>query len=230
MVDATVRGADPDDRRPAQRRADALGELCRRYLDGSDRPVVAGERPHLSITVDLATLEGRAGMGELDEAAATGAQAARRLACDASISRVITAGRSEPLDVGRQGPVVPAGLRRAVVVRDRGCRFPGCDRPHSWCDAHHVVHWADGGVTSLSNLVLLCRRHHRLVHERFGLRMIDGSPVFIREDGTILDDRGRRDPARRDRHIQCRFGARTGSASERCGAAPVAVPFRPCAT
>ena len=113
----------------------------------------------------------------------------RRLACDAAISRLVRGPGSEPLDLGRRTPVVPASLRRVVVVRDRGCRFPGCDRPQSWCDCHHVAHWADGGETSLSNLVLLCRRHHRAVHERFGVRMADGMPVFVRPDGTILEDR-----------------------------------------
>ena len=98
-------------------------------------------------------------------------------------------GRSEPVDVGRRTPVVPASMRRAVVVRDRQCRFPGCDRPQSWCDAHHVVHWADGGSTSLSNLILLCRRHHRMVHGRFRLGMVESRPVFFRPDGSILEDR-----------------------------------------
>ncbi|HEX9694604.1 MAG TPA: HNH endonuclease signature motif containing protein [Actinomycetota bacterium] len=116
-------------------------------------------------------------------------ETARRWACDASIARVITIGRSEPLEVGRRTPVVPASLRRAVVVRDCGCRFPGCDRPHGWCDAHHVQHWADGGPTSVSNLVLLCRPHHRLIHQRFGMEMVHGRPVFHRPDGSPLEDR-----------------------------------------
>ncbi len=136
----------PDDRRtPAQRRCDALGELARHWLDRSDRPAVGGERPHLTVTVDLEVLEGRTrGSAELDSTQISG-ESARRLACDASVARVITKGRSEPLDVGRRTPVVPAPLRRAVVVRDGGCRFTGCGRPASWCDAHHIVHWADGG-------------------------------------------------------------------------------------
>jgi hypothetical protein len=153
---------------------------------------VGGERPHISITVDLATLEGRLptpGSGaELEDAGPISSEAARRMACDASVSRVITRGSSEPLDVGRRTQVVPAGIRRAVVVRDRGCRFPGCDRPRGWSDAHHVVHWAHGGDTALSNLVLLCRRHHRLVHHGFGLEMANGSPRFFRPDGTVLED------------------------------------------
>jgi len=102
----------------------------------------------------------------------------------------VTRGSSEPLDIGRRTVVVPGPMRRAVTIRDRHCRFPGCDRPPAWCDAHHVVHWAHGGVTALSNLVLLCRRHHRLVHEgQFRLELTDGKPSFRRPDGTMLEDR-----------------------------------------
>jgi hypothetical protein len=191
VCDAEVR-SKTDLRSSPQRRADALGEICRQWLDSADRPLVGGERPHISITVDLATLEGRLptpGSGaELEDAGPISSEAARRMACDASVSRVITRGSSEPLDVGRRTQVVPAGIRRAVVVRDRGCRFPGCDRPQGWSDAHHVVHWAHGGDTALSNLVLLCRRHHRLVHHGFGLEMANGSPRFFRPDGTVLED------------------------------------------
>jgi hypothetical protein len=78
---------------------------------------------------------------------------------------VITDGASQPLDVGRRTRTIPPAIRTALVVRDRGCAFPGCDRPPSWTDAHHREHWADGGPTSLDNLVLLCRTHHRAVHE-----------------------------------------------------------------
>jgi Domain of unknown function (DUF222)/HNH endonuclease len=192
VVDDWMRSGGEDTRTPAQRRADALGEICRQSLDRTDRPSVAGERPHLTVTLDLEVLEARAGRRcELDQAGRVTPAAARRLACDASVSRVITTGASEPLDVGRRTPVVPAGLRRAVVIRDSRCRFPGCDRPHTWCDAHHVRHWADGGETRLDNLVLLCRPHHRAVHEGgFGLKMSDGQPVFHRPDGERLEDRG----------------------------------------
>jgi hypothetical protein len=137
-------------------------------------------------------LEGRTGgVSELDDAGPIHPQTARRWACDASISRVLVRGRSEPLDVGRRTPVVPAPLRRAVVLRDHHCRFPGCDRPQAWCDAHHIVHWADGGATALSNLVLLCRPHHRLLHgtDRFRVELAHGRPLFRRSDGSILEDR-----------------------------------------
>jgi hypothetical protein len=137
-----------------------------------------------------ATTPAIAGVGELDHAGLVPKELARQLACDASVMRVVLSGGSEPLDVGRRTPVVPAGLRRAVIVRDRDCRFPGCDRPQSWRDAHHVLHWADGKPTALSNLVLLCRRHHGMVHRVGGFRLepLDGRPVFRRPDGSILED------------------------------------------
>jgi hypothetical protein len=191
VLDAESRsGNTTDERTPAQRRADTLGEICRGWLDLADRPTVAGERPHLTVTVGADAIA--AGEpGELDHVGPVGAGVARRLACDASVMRVVLNGRSEPLDVGRRTKVVPPSMRRAVIVRDRSCRFPGCDRPHTWCDAHHVVHWADGGPTAAANLILLCRPHHRLVHRPGGFRLelLDDRPVFRRPDGSVLEDR-----------------------------------------
>jgi hypothetical protein len=105
--------------------------------------------------------------------------------------RVVMDGASQPMDVGRRTKIVSPPLRRAVIVRDRTCRFPGCERPHTWCDAHHVKHWADGGETSLDNLLLLCRPHHRLIHRPrgFSLELLHGRPIFRRPDGTVLEDR-----------------------------------------
>ena len=190
VTDAEARtGEGPDLRSPAQRRADALGEVCRQWLGSLTRPIVAGERPHVVVTMDVASLEGRAGRSELEDVGQITPEAARLLACDANVTRVITDARSEPIDVGRRTKLVSSSLRRAVVVRDRGCRFPGCERPPGWCDAHHVRHWADGGETSLANLLLLCRPHHRAIHRGFGVHMVDGSPVFSRPDGTALGER-----------------------------------------
>jgi hypothetical protein len=190
VMDAEVRASSgPDRRTPAQRRADALGEICRAWLDRSDRPAVAGERPHVVVTVDLDALRGLPGAAELRDAGTLTPEAARRLACDARVSRVITGPGSQPLEIGRSSRVVPPSLRRALDVRDRGCRFPGCGRPPGWCDAHHVVHWADGGETGLGNLVLLCRPHHRMIHRGFRVSVVDGTPVFARPDGTPLADR-----------------------------------------
>ncbi len=191
VLDAESRsGGEGDHRTPAQRRADALGEICRQWLDLADRPTVAGERPHVTVTVGADVLRDGLGSAELDRSGPIAPEVARRLACDASIRRVVMAGGSEPLDVGRRTHVVPPAMRRAVIVRDRRCRFPGCDRPHAWCDAHHVVHWADGGPTAVSNLLLLCRRHHRLIHRPrgFSLGMLEGRPVFRRPDGSLLEE------------------------------------------
>jgi len=102
---------------------------------------------------------------ETEWAGPISAEAARRLACDAIITRVITYGASQPLDVGRRTRTIPSAIRTALTVRDRGCAWPGCDRPPPWTDAHHIIPWANGGPTNLDNLVLLCRRHHRTVHE-----------------------------------------------------------------
>jgi hypothetical protein len=197
VIDADSRAGGEDSRTPAQRRADALGEICRSYLARSDRPVVGGERPHVVVTVDLHTLLERApGRCELADLGPITPECARRWACDARVSRVITGPGSVPLDLGRATTVVPAALRRALVVRDRHCTWPGCDRPASWCDAHHVVHWADGGRTSLDNVILLCRRHHGIVHRGYRVVMThDQRPVFHRPDGTgWRTGRGVRDP------------------------------------
>jgi len=108
----------------------------------------------------------------------------------------VSTGRSEPLDVGRPQKVIPAGIRKALIARDRTCAFAGtCDRPPAWSDGHHIHHWADGGPTDLSNLVLLCRRHHQLIHHHgFRVEMADNSPVFFRPDGTVIEGGGRAPP------------------------------------
>jgi len=155
---------DPDDTRsPAQRRADALTGLCKELLSSSDRPMQGHERPHVTVHVSLEALEGRAGRPcELDDTGVISPEAARRLACDATVSRIITKGESQILDVGRATRVWPAGIRKAIVARDRGCVI--CGAPPRWCDIHHTDHWADGGHTSVDKGVLLCDPHHTGVH------------------------------------------------------------------
>jgi len=92
--------------------------------------------------------------------------------------RVILDAPSTVIDVGRSRRVVGGGLRKAMTVRDRHCQWPGCERPASMCDGHHLVHWVDGGETNLDNCILLCKRHHRMVHE--------GGWQMIRVDGRIM--------------------------------------------
>ena len=151
-----------DDHRTArQRRADAAVELARQQLDGGQLPEVGGQKPHLVVTVDMATLTKEPGSraAELEWAQPIPAETARRLACDAALTPIVNG------EADHTSRVLPGATRRALVARDRGCWVPGCDCPPAWTDAHHVKHWADGGRTTIDNLVLLCRRHHRRVHE-----------------------------------------------------------------
>jgi len=155
---------DPEETRsPAQRRADALTGMCQQHLSDSDRPIQGNERPHVMVYLSIEALEGRAGRPcELDDVGVITPEAARQLACDAKVSRIITDGASQILDVGRATRVWPAGIRTAIVARDRGCVV--CGAPPRWCDIHHLDHWADLGVTSVETGVLLCRTHHTGAH------------------------------------------------------------------
>jgi hypothetical protein len=142
---------------------------------------------HIDVVVDYQTLTGRSGTTcELSSSETITPETARRLACDADITRIITGPRSQPLDVGRARRTITASQRKALAIRDRGCAFPHCDRPPEWCDGHHLEHWADGGGTDLDNLVLLCRRHHTLCHEG-GFRARPDR-TFTRPDGSLIDD------------------------------------------
>jgi Domain of unknown function (DUF222)/HNH endonuclease len=154
----------PDPRTAPQRNADALVEICGLARAAHDCPTTAGEPPHLTITLDWEALRTGLGAVTLDYGTPLSAAEARRWACDAKIIPVVLGGASEPLDVGRAMRTVPLSLRRALVARDRGCAFPGCDRPPALCQTHHCRHWADGGNTSIDNCVLLCQTHHRHVH------------------------------------------------------------------
>jgi hypothetical protein len=169
VIDAQVNPTflDRDDpRTPAQRRADALGDVCRFYLDHNDTLVTSGsEKPHITVTVDFETLKGQALLlPELSGMPVT-PETVRRITCDASIIPMVLGSDSEPLDVGRKTRTIPTAIRRALEQRDGGCVWDGCDAPPSWCDAHHLIHWADGGDTSLGNLTLLCRPHHTATHK-----------------------------------------------------------------
>ena len=154
----------PDARTTAQRNADALVEVCGLARAAQDCPTTGGEPPHLTVTLGWEALRTGLGAATLDYGTHLSASAARRWACDAKVIPAVLGGGSEPLDVGRAMRTVPLSLRRALVARDRGCAFPGCDRPPGLCQAHHCRHWVDGGDTSVDNCVLLCETHHRHVH------------------------------------------------------------------
>jgi hypothetical protein len=149
-------------------------------------PEEGGEPVTVVVTVPLETLEGRlhgsgAVAAELENGAPISAETARQLACDAFLVAAVLGTTSEVLDIGRLSRVIPRPMRRALVARDKGCAFPGCGRPPRWCQAHHILHWTrDKGPTCLSSLVLLCGRHHRVIHhEGWSVRIgEDGLPVF----------------------------------------------------
>jgi hypothetical protein len=201
-------------RMAAQRRADALVFLAERAMEAgvgggvvegegeadSTSPVRSGtsaERYQVILHVGPQTLAHRS---ELEPGIRVSAETSRRLCCDASVVRV-THGRDARdglegegaregsiLDVGRRTRTIPPALRRALEVRDRECRFPGCSS--TFCEAHHIRHWADGGETSLSNTLLLCRHHHRLLHEgRWTLQLsASGHPRFTSPRGESWED------------------------------------------
>jgi uncharacterized protein DUF222/HNH endonuclease len=159
-----------DDRTPGQRRADNLVEICRR--PGGHHADGAGSRPHLIVRAGLDTLAGTAGApaGELEWGGLVPSETVRRLACDSALTRITGKGELDA-EVSRAARTIPPATRRALADRDRGCVAEGCGRPPQWTDAHHLKHWISGGPTTMLNLILLCRPHHRMVHEAgWGLR------------------------------------------------------------
>lgn len=180
----------PRERPPAWsvRQAEALVVVAESFLAHGAESLNGGDRQQILVHVDAETLiERTAGRCALEEGPSLAAETARRLACDASVVTIVEDARGEPLDVGRKTRAIPPALRRALASRDRGCRFPGCTHTR-YVDGHHVQHWADGGETKLSNLVTLCRFHHRAVHEgRLTVeRLDDGAWRFSRPDGQSI--------------------------------------------
>ena len=170
------------------RRADALAWMAERLFEPGQTPVLAPHRHEIVVHVEAEVLSnGGAGRCELEHRTAIAAETARRLCCDAGIVPVVDGPNGEPLSVGRRTRSIPPAVRRALASRDRGCRFPGCPATHR-LHGHHVRHWADGGETSLDNLVLLCPTHHRLVHEGgFDVeRLDDGAFRFTNPHGLTI--------------------------------------------
>jgi hypothetical protein len=159
-----------DARTFGQRNADALMELCR-HGSGSKRDG-AGPRPQLIIRATVDTLAGTPGApaGELEGGGTVPAETVQRHACDSAITRITGQGELDH-ELNHASRTLPASTRRALESRDRHCVFPGCTRPLIWCDGHHLVWWTRGGATALPNLALLCRPHHRMVHEE-GWRLV----------------------------------------------------------
>ncbi|XBB66521.1 DUF222 domain-containing protein [Nocardioides sp. WV_118_6] len=186
-----------DRREHGARLWDALVETCQRLASTDQLPRDHGATPRMVVTIDHASLRSElaargAPAGDLPSGRQLSAAAARRLACDAEIIPAVLGSESRVLDLGRTQRLVTTALWQALVLRDRHCAFPGCTRLPLACDAHHVVHWADGGATSLDNLALLCRHHHLLTHESPWTVSID--PTTARPTWTAppwVDSRGR---------------------------------------
>jgi hypothetical protein len=192
MVQANRPAADTRTR--AQQHADALVQWADNTLAAGSAPILRTVKPHVVVRIDLDDLidpatgpaTGRTWFGAQISAART-----RILACDGGISRIVFGPDGAPLDYGRTHRVVPPQLRRAVELRDERCVFTGCHAPSYWCDVHHLIHWIDGGETTLQNSALLCESHHTKVHHGFRVeRQPDGRWHTYRPDDTeILLDR-----------------------------------------
>jgi hypothetical protein len=159
----------PEDLRTAsQRRADGLLDIVRAAADHQLVPTVGGERPHLQLLVGAAP-ERLWGPGQLPQTPGGNGllhpSGVARIACDAQIIPVLLDPDGVPMALGRTQRLFTPHQRRLLALRDGGCRFPGCTRPPAYTDAHHVVPWSEGGPTDTDNAILLCRFHHRLVHE-----------------------------------------------------------------
>ena len=203
---------DPDDDVTAEtrvpihaRRADALVEMAERCLSGN-RTSSSADRYNVVVHVTAETLQEEAApvqrckdvtaeTSHVEDGPHVTAETSRRLACDGAIVALLEDGKGVPLSIGRRSRTIPPGMRRALVARDSGCRFPGCTHTR-FVDGHHIRHWANGGETSLDNLVLLCRRHHRLVHE-------GGFACEKKRDGTIVFRNPENEPLPRYAELPC---------------------------
>src|SRR6478609_1858579 len=172
---------EPDHRTPKVRNGQALKEVLRRFLNLGDAPTHGGQRPHITLTMNYQDLRNRIGAAYLELGGVITAGEARLLACDADIIPAVLGSTSEILDVGRAQRLFTPAIRKAITLRDRGCTFPGCDRPPGCTDAHHVLSWLDGGISSYDNGCLLCRHHHTVIHQgNWHIQWAtDGTPEFI---------------------------------------------------
>ena len=187
-------GTPADPRSPAQQRADVLVLIAQFFLDHHDRHAHDGgssiNRAHVNIVVNLDRLTAAHLTGNAEHPYSTSGldiASVLQTCCDASVTRILTAGASLTLDIGRETRVVSPTLRKAVTTRDGTCRFPGCDMPPWFSDVHHIWHWTRGGPTDRDNCCLLCRRHHTLIHQ--GHWTVTGNPnadlMFTSPEGLM---------------------------------------------
>lgn len=164
--DVDSAGESPITREPiAARRADALCGVAESYLNHPENKGSTADRYQvvMHVHVDAAPVASKPA-ALIENGPHVSAETSERVTCDCSTTVLVENERGEPLNIGRRSRTIPPPMRRALIARDGGCRFPGCTS-YRYCDGHHVQHWQHGGETSLDNLVLLCRHHHQLVHE-----------------------------------------------------------------
>ncbi|MGW0158020.1 DUF222 domain-containing protein [Mycobacterium sp. NPDC003323] len=154
----------PDPRPINTRRGDAIGQILRTYLSQSTRPMSGGVLPHVTLIRPNAAAAGDEEVDSLGFGGPISTATADLIACDSTLTSVIVDHTGVPLDLGRSERLFTPAIRKALGIRDKGCAHPGCGRPVSWCDAHHIRPWGAGGETSLDNGVLLCRLHHTQIH------------------------------------------------------------------
>ncbi|MFC3896189.1 DUF222 domain-containing protein [Lentzea rhizosphaerae] len=190
LIDPLAKPEPGDVRFAPEREGDAFCEVVSLALRADHHRVQGGERVQLTITVDYDNLRTAIGTGRLDNGEHVPMNQIRKIACDSGVIPMVLGSRSQIYDVGHKTRTINAGLRRILIARDKGCTFPGCTRPPSHCEAHHIEHWSNGGQTNLGNLALLCRRHHDLVHHSdWQLRMTNGLPHF--HPPTFIDPQRR---------------------------------------
>jgi hypothetical protein len=166
-ADHVPSGQTPEPTPVATRRADALAEVAETYMNSEPVPNSTADRYQVVVHVaatNSATADVSAETSHIENGPHVSAETSRRIACDSSVLGIKESDNGEPLAIGRKTRSIPPAMRRALRMRDKGCLFPGCTND-KFVDGHHIEHWADGGKTNLNNLVLLCRRHHHLVHE-----------------------------------------------------------------
>ncbi len=184
--------AETPSRSAGQRRVDAFEHIVQQFLAGGGSGSGAGAHEVVvHIAHDALCDVPESSGAEFDNGRPVAVETARRLGCDGALVGVVEGAKGEPLAIGRRTRAVPPAIRRALRIRDGGCRFPGCDRSR-YVQAHHIKHWADGGETNLDNLVTLCSFHHRQVHEGgYGVHVDEGEIEFTRPDGQVIPQAGK---------------------------------------
>jgi hypothetical protein len=197
--DDPERGGDPsvpreDQPTRAQQLLNGLVDACRIVLAGDGLPAAGGHRPQVMVTIDYRALTGQLERaGDAVFAQQIPARSVRRLACDADLIPLVLGGKGQVLDLGRAQRLFPPHLRRALVARDKGCAFPGCAIPATWCEAHHITPWEKGGTTKLGDGVLLCSHHHHRIHDgSWTVQSRHGIPWFLPPHHLDPEQRPRR--------------------------------------